>query len=233
MVEVERVHMIREEDRSIVVVGAHGPPTGEAGGVMLRCAELGKEVTITCLSHSIFSPLTSEQQEERGRKVADAIGAKNIEYLNFRDTEIQDTIELRHSLVKLYRMYKADIVITESYQNPHPDARGTSYAASYAACHASLEGVLPEVRPVHTVQAVYHFLGYAYAMGFKPDVYVDVTGVAERKYQVLTMQMAEKPPMDQVLSREKVWGMHSGVKYAKAFVSFWTSHLGIRAVTTR
>ena len=93
--------------------------------------------------------------------------------------------------------------------------------------------MLPEVRPVHTVQAVYHFSGYAYAMGFRPDVYVDVTGVAERKYQVLTMQMAEKPPMDQVLSREKVWGMHSGVKYAEAFVSFWASHLGVRAVTIR
>jgi LmbE family N-acetylglucosaminyl deacetylase len=241
--------LIREEDKSIVIVGPWAPAVEGAGGVAAKCAELGKDVTFVCLCHSIYLG-TVEEQEKRGHAIVDAIGGKDVIWLNEKDTEIQDTISLRHDLVRVYRKLKADTVITVSDQNPHPDAQGAARASSYAACHASLDMVLPKVRPIHTVQAVYQYPGYAFAMGFKPDVYVDITDVAQKKYEVLTMFAPEKipevynygalpppwnrsSPIEQVLSKELWWGMASGVHYSEAFSSFWSSHLGVRAVTIR
>jgi LmbE family N-acetylglucosaminyl deacetylase len=241
--------MIREEDQSIAIVGAWGPAVAGAGGVAIRCAELGKDVTFICLCHSIYTS-SVDAQEARARAIADAVGARGVVWLNARDTEIQDTIALRHALVKTYRQLKADVVITEYEHNPHPDAQGAAKASSFAACHASLDLVLPDAQPIHTVQAVYQHPGYAFALGFKPDVYADITDVAQQKYDVLTMFAPEElpneydygatpprftktSPMDLVLNKERWWGMASGVKYAEAFASFWTSHLGVRAVTIR
>lgn len=223
--------MIREQDRSIVVVGAHGPAIEGAGGVAAKCAELGKDVTFVCLSRSVLRD--PEVQMEEQRKVSKAIGAKNTVFLDFRDTQIQDTIELRHALVRVFRENRADVVITESDQNPHPDAWGAAKASHAASCHASLEAVLPEVKPIHLVQAVYSYPGYAFGLGFKPEVYVDITDVAEKKWRVLNMYRGREVPLDEALVREKVWGLQSGVQYAEAFTSFWASHLGVRALTVR
>ena len=146
--------MIREEDQSIAIVGAWDPAIAGARGVAIRCAELGKDVTFVCLCHLIYTS-SVEVQEERARIIADAVGARGVIWLNARDTEIQDTIALRHDLVRVYRQLKADIVITEHEHNPHPDAQGAAKVSSFAASHASLDLVLPEAQPIHTVQAVY------------------------------------------------------------------------------
>jgi LmbE family N-acetylglucosaminyl deacetylase len=124
--------------------------------------------------------------------------------LDHHDCELQPTMELRRSLVRVIREHKPEVVICGdadawfyeySYIN-HPDHRAAAQAAIEAVfpC-AEMELLWPELGPVHKVHAVY-ISGQREA-----NVFVDITETMDDKVAALrshVSQMGDWDPGDMV-----------------------------------
>jgi LmbE family N-acetylglucosaminyl deacetylase len=187
---------------SVMVVVAH-PDDAEfmCSGTVAKWAKAGKEITyVLATSGDKGSPDPSIPpqdlaliREDEQRRVCQLLGVTNVEFLRYPDGTLQNSLELRKSIVRLIRKYKPTAVITENptarwvgnYIN-HPDHR--------AIGDATMDAVFPSARDIHMFPELIteeglgaHIVEHLYLgmMGDQANVFIDISNTIETKIAAL------------------------------------------------
>ncbi|MEM2939367.1 MAG: PIG-L deacetylase family protein [Candidatus Bathyarchaeia archaeon] len=214
------------------------------GGTVVKYAMRGDEVYIVSVSpgemgHPTIPPeeLANIRKEEL-RSAAKIEGIKEARVLNFKDTEISNTPELRLTMMKIIREIKPDIVITHWPKDAHPDLRETGQAA-IDACLLAYLGSIKTEHPPHVVKKVYTFGVPSSSIDFKPTVFIEITQVIDKKIEAakchrsMIESFAEgsvETWVSGILGENRYWGREAGVMYAEAFAEVNIHALGRRAL---
>jgi len=216
------------------------------GGTVIKHARRGDDVFIVSVSPGemgdVPGKLTPENLAEiRTREIREAArieGVKEARVLNFRDTEIFNTPELRMAIAEIVRELKPDIVITHWPNDNASDLSNTGQATIDASLLAYL-GQIKMKHPPHMVGKIYTFEVPSTSIGFEPDVFIDITDVIETKIEAAKCHKSMIEAFaggsveawtSGVEGSNRYWGMKSRVKYAEAFKEVNVPFAGRKAI---
>lgn len=109
-----------ELNRVLVVLAHPDDPEFFCGGTLAQWARQGKEIRyllLTCGDKGSDSPdvtpemLCADRQVEQ-RNAADIIGAKQVQFLSYRDGELVNSPEVRRDIVREIRRFRPGVVVT-------------------------------------------------------------------------------------------------------------------------
>lgn len=146
--------------------------------------------------------ITSEQlveiREHEQRAAARVLGVAEVEFLRFRDAELQPSLELRLAITRMVRKHRPDTVVCqdptlrwlgqEYIQHPDHIAMGeATLAAVFPAARDRLTfpQLLAEGLAPHKVCEVY------LAATGEPDLWIDITDVFDRKLTALAAHTSQ------------------------------------------
>lgn len=220
-------------ERALAVYAHPDDPDVSCGGTMASWAAAGSEVhVVVCTQGDKGSsdPATrpAELARRRTKEVAaavEALGLAGHRLLGHRDGEIDNTTELRGSLVRLVREVRPEVVVC-------PDPTAVIFGSSYfnhrdhrAVGWATLDAVSPAAANPHYFrgQGHAHQVDAVYLSGtLAPDVWVDITAHIETKGRALlchASQLGETGEWFRELVRQRAEeeGRAAGVDYAEGF----------------
>ncbi len=197
-----------------------------AGGTLADLADRGVEVvylTMTDGSRGTTDPtmepeklaeVRRREQEEAGR----VIGVSRIHWLDYPDTLLPYTPEVRERVVRVIREEKPDVVLAPDpwlMYEAHPDHRVTGLVASEAVMFSPLPLIARGVQP-HAIAAI------AYYYTAKPNYFHDVSSTFGRKLEALSRHKSQFEPVwpifvEQLKVLAAAYGALKGVEFAEAF----------------
>jgi LmbE family N-acetylglucosaminyl deacetylase len=159
--------------------------------------------------------ISSEQlvaiREAEERAAAARLGVSEVIFLRFPDGELLPTLDLRRQLVRLIRLKRPDIVVTndptarwyDSRYINHPDHRAIGDAALDAVSPAAhLHLIFPELYQVEGLAP--HRVKQVYLCGAQePNAKVDVTDHLETKIAALREHKSQITDMDEMARRQR------------------------------
>ncbi len=225
-----------EEIRSAMVIVAH-PDDAEFGsaGTAAKLVRDGKRVDyVVCTDGSKGSSdpemtparLTSIRKAEQ-REAARVTGVSEVCFLDFPDSLLEPSIDLRRAIVASMRQLKPDIVIC---QNPNRDLGAHMFAAHpdhLAAGEATLAAVYPAARDRMTFPELLeqglepHSVKEVWIVGTPaPDFTVDISSTMETKIEALQAHTSQINPEEIgkfIAERAHALGEPAGFEYAEVF----------------
>jgi 4-oxalomesaconate hydratase len=190
--------------RSLLVLAAHpGDFVWRAGGAIASAAARGERVVIGCMSYGERGEsaalwrqgLTLDQVKEYRRaeaqEAARVLGAE-IRFFDAGDYPLEETPELRDSLVRLYREVQPDVVLTHAPHDPYNDDHAVAHRIVLRTrVFAQAPGVAAPGQ-VLAAPPVFCFEPHqSEQCGFVPNVLLDVTPVWERKVEAMRILGAQ------------------------------------------
>jgi LmbE family N-acetylglucosaminyl deacetylase len=193
-----------------LVVAAHpDDPDFGVAGTAARLASEGHAVHyLMCTSGDAGSEDPNQPSEELIRireaeqqAAAQILGVSSVDFLHYRDGEVQPTLELRKDLVRAMRRLKADVVLCQdprslvdddsTYLN-HPDHRAAGQAALDAAFPAAgnpsaFRDVLADGLAPHKIKEVWLYFTSAQYVNH----WVDITETFEQKLAALAAHASQ------------------------------------------
>ncbi len=220
-----------EEANTILCIQAH-PDDMDciAGGTIAQLSQAGKEViyvTVTdgCMGTSDpelmpekLASIRRAEQEEAAR----TLGVRKLIWLDYKDSELQPTLELRNKLIRIIRETRPDLVITLDPWLPyeaHPDHRYTGLMATEAALFSGFPHVNPKdlrdgLKP-HSPRYV------AFCFTSLPNLYVDITDTLELKLKAVRAHKSQFGDGEEITRAlellAEITGRCAGFRYAEAF----------------
>ena len=172
------------------------------GGTIRKLTEAGKEVIYLCLTDGSMGThdenlnahelaLIRRREEEESAKM---LGVNKIVWLDYKDTELSYTVEVRNQIIKVLRRERPDVVFAPDPWLPY-EAHPDHVTAGRLALEAVLFSPLPNVarsdlyvglKP-HRVELV----GLYYTA--KPNYFVDITDVIELKLKAVRAHKSQFP----------------------------------------
>lgn len=155
------------------------------GGTILKHIQLGKTVGILDLTRGELGTRgTAQTREIEATNAAKILGINIRENLGFRDGFFINNEEHQIKIIEKIRQYQPQIVITNAYQDRHPD-HGRAADLVYDACF--LAG-LPKIKTsIHNIQQTAYrpdlLLSMVQDNYIKPDILIDIT-----PYQTIKME---------------------------------------------
>ena len=229
--------MAQEEQpcRKGMVVFAHADDAewGCSGTIAKWCAEGWEVVYVVCTDGSKGSadPEMTRQslakiREQEQRNAANVLGLKDVVFLDYEDSMLEPSLELRRDITRQIRRYKPDVVICETPMRrlngylDHPD--------HIAAGEAALAAVFPSARDRLTFPELLdeglepHKVREVWVMDHhEPDQFVDVTSYMDVAIKALKQHETQVNSED-VGTHMKQWrgrtGEKVGFQYAEAFL---------------
>lgn len=146
-----------QPELSLLVIVAH-PDDAESycGGTIARLTRAGHCVRlVVCTSgdrgshHCEVSPsrLVKLRREEQ-QQAQEILGIREVLWLDYADGELSQKTDLRDKLIRLYRQYRPDVIITFDpwkHYEFHPDHRAVGYMATESRMLADLPWICPEL----------------------------------------------------------------------------------------
>lgn len=238
------------EGRRVLVFSAHAADyCSRAGGTIARLVEAGGTVHIhdmsygeKCESPALWAreppPSIDQIKEIRGREMAQAaatLGA-TIDCLDWGDSPLVVDAERQQQLLGLLCAFQPDLVLTHWKDDIlHPDHMECTRAVIWASRYCFRPGLDIEHPPCPSPQVVLYetTLGTAPVAGFLPNLFVDISGVQERKKEALR-HLASQPDLPdryETLAAYRALEAQStawmkGCRYAEAFVRLGTEAAG-------
>ena len=226
--------------KTVFVVSAHAADfVWRASGAIALYAERGYKVRILCLSYgergeserlwkieNMTVDRVKEDRHEESSRAAEILGAE-IRFFDMGDYPIVPTEEKILEMVDEFRVYKPEIVLTHSFEDPYnPDhpmanqltlkARIYAQAAGYPAKGKGKQDDAPPVflfEPHQPEQC-----------NFKPQVLLDITSVWEKKLRAMESMAAQEHLVMYYTDLGKRRGVQAvrnsgrrAIKYAEAF----------------
>jgi bacillithiol biosynthesis deacetylase BshB1 len=209
----------------VLVIGAH-PDDAElgCGGTILRLTDAGKRVGVL--------DLTAGEKGSRGTAKTRAAEAKRAtkfaklalrETLDFPDTELEPTMELRKAIVAAIRRHRPRIVLAPLPGDLHPDHAAAGRATVEAIYPSGMKNFDAPGAP-HRPSHVYHYFMHNEA---PHAVVVDVESVWERRIELArcyASQLRKKGDakefstlisradfLPRIEARARVWGRRAGL----------------------
>jgi LmbE family N-acetylglucosaminyl deacetylase len=172
--------------RTILAIGAHaGDMELTTGALLLKQRQQGDRVVLLHLTLGEGGNPKRSAEEYGAQKRREAIAAAGLlgaEVLfgPYHDGELPNSEEARRYVADVIRQVKPTIVLTHWRESMHRDHATTSAVVKDAVLLASLEGVKTD-HPAHRgVRSVWYAENWEDAEGFRPYLFVDVTGTIPR-----------------------------------------------------
>lgn len=186
--------------RVLVIVPHPDDPEFFCGGAIARWVRDGAEVAYLILTRgdkgSDDPEMTPQRlaaiREEEQYAAAAVLGVSQVTFLDYRDGELEPSLELRGEVVREVRRYRPDMVVT-----PDPTARFIrglfpNHADHRVAGDVALDALFPAAgsRLYYAEQLAEglqpHRVAEAYlTLTNEPDTWVDTTDVVEQKIEAL------------------------------------------------
>ena len=227
------------EGKRIMVVGAHPDDCDFlAAGTAARASSLGCDVVYVIATKGdrgsndprmTAATLTKIRQREQ-TEAARILGVLAIEWLGYRDGELEADINLKGDITRMIRKHKPDIVITFDPAYIYDAERGrVNHTDHRKVGEATMDAVYPLARDALS------FPGHAEA-GYGPhavrelcfvshkktNAYCDITGFFERKIEALSKHESQLRDMERVEGFVRQWseqaGKQAGVQLAEGFI---------------
>jgi len=163
-----------------------------------------------------------DQKRREALEAARVLGAEAI-FGPYRDGELPDNEEARRFVADVIRQVKPSIILTHWRSSMHKDHEATYRVVRDAVLLAALEGVKLEHQAWRGVRGIYYAENWEDPEGFKPYLYVDVTGdlakwkEAVTKYEFIRGGISNFPYLDYYESLARVRGAEARTTHAVAF----------------
>lgn len=177
--------MAEKDGLDVLAIAAH-PDDVElsAGGTLLKLADQGYRTGILDLTRGEAG--TRGTPEQRAREAASAgriLGVQVRENLDLGDSHVWLTEDSRVSLVRALRRLRPRLVLTQYWDDPHPDHAHTARLVREAAHVAGLINYDPRGRNERfRPNAIAHFL---FPRSVVPTFIIDITETWERKWDAI------------------------------------------------
>ena len=221
----------------VVVAHADDAEFGCSGTVARLCAEGWEMVYVMCTDGSKGSSdreiTEAELASMRRQEQIDAgkvLGLKDVVFLDYPDSYLQPTLDLRKDIAREIRRHQPDVVICQYPMRNLDGGWGVGHPDHLAAGEAALSAVFPTARDHMTFPDLLedgfepHKVAEAWIMGHpEPDTYVDVTDHIDTSIRAIAAHVSQvdgrsademKPRMQEYRRRT---GVGKGMQYAEAF----------------
>jgi LmbE family N-acetylglucosaminyl deacetylase len=202
----------------ILAIGAHLDDAEiGCGGSITRAVEQGHEVKLLVLSDSSYERYdgtvfrTVEEGLEEGPKAAAILGVQDLEVLDFPTKDVPFHSSVIEAMEERIDAFRPDVLLSHWPFDTHQAHRNTGLstlsAARYYTSLLMYEPMMPAGRSF---------------VGFRPQVYVDISGQIERKLEALRAHVSQLRKygdvwIQAVESRCRLRGFEMGTQYAEAF----------------
>jgi bacillithiol biosynthesis deacetylase BshB1 len=219
----------------ILAVGAH-PDDAELlmGGTIARETSQGRRVALVDLTRGECGSRGSPEIRAReAQAAADVLGAVHRESLGLPDAQLQATPEQRDAVVELVRRLRPRVVLTQYWEQRHPDHAAASRLVYDGCFLAGLRNYRAALGPAWRPRKLVYALNMTEVSEVKPTFVVDITPFWETKLRAIAAYAsqfspppgaeADKLPLD--LFRERVelagrrHGQRIGVPFGEGFVT--------------
>ena len=219
---------------SALVLFAH-PDDAEfmCGGTVAKWARDGCEVHyVVCTDGSAGSnepgvkrEAMSEIREREQRAAADVLGVKGIDFLGFRDGQLEVNLETRRAVTRVVRRVRPEVIVApdpsrlwsgRGYVN-HRDHR---QAGELALCAIMPDAPSRPQFPELLDEGLEPFeIASLWMPSEEPDTYIDITKMIDVKLAALAEHRSQHAEASAPWVRERAreLGEQGGVEYAEAF----------------
>lgn len=192
--------------RAMVVVAHPDDAEFMCAGTVARWAAEGSEIVYVLGTSgdkgSDDPQVTSEQlmetREAEQREAARVLGVKQVEFLRFRDAELEPDLTLRLAITRMIRLHRPDSVIC---QDPTTRWGGRGYLQHpdhIAMGEATLAAIFPSARDRLTFPELLleglqpHKASEVYLVSAEgADVWIDITGSFDKKLEALAAHVSQ------------------------------------------
>lgn len=232
--------MTEEEKYSrgmVVVAHADDAEFGCSGTVAKLCAEGWEMVYVMCTDGSKGSSdreVTEEElaatRREEQINAGKVLGLKDVVFLDYPDSYLQPTLDLRKDIAREIRRYQPDVVICQYPMRNLDGGFGVGHPDHLAAGEAALSAVFPTARDHMTFPDLLedgfepHKVAEVWVMGHpEPDHYVDITDNVNTAVNAIAAHVSQVDgrSADQMMERMQEWrrrtGVGRGMQYAETF----------------
>jgi len=217
------------------------------GGTLAKHAQNGDDCYLVSLSAGeAMTNIVPEEQliKDNTRNLKEAarvLGIREARVLDFKDTDISNSPELKMVVNNLIRELKPDLLITHTTNSTHPDFKEAANAVVDASFLAMLQAGKWardfDALGSHMVSKLFTFEVPEFTVGFEPDVFIDITDYIDVKTEAVgCLRTSRELGWEDIekwtsrfLGQNRYWGQHSGVKYAEPFKRMRTHEIHIRA----
>ena len=218
----------------ILAVGAH-PDDVELvmGGTVAGETARGRRVAILDLTRGeCGSRGTPETRIEEARAAARILGAAHRATLELPDAGLQAVPEQRATVLAVVRRLRPQVVLTQHWDQRHPDHAAASRIVYEACFFAGLRNYRPDLGAAWRPRKLAYAVTMTEVTDIRPSFVVDITGAWKTKLQAIAAYESQwtpppgetqKLPLD--LFRERVelagrrHGQRIGVPYGEAWVT--------------
>ncbi len=199
-----------------------------AGGLVARLSSQGCRViyvTTTDGGGGTTDPSISWEELSRIRKgeqqaAAKILGVSELIWLEYRDSELRPSLELRNRLITLIRRYRPDVVLTVDPWLPyeaHPDHIATGLAASEAFFFSNLTNINREDLEKGLQPYTPKYIAYYWSKN--PNLYIDISDLIDVKKRAMSAHKSQFTPeaIELLVKYDEMLGSRAGYRYAEAF----------------
>ncbi len=218
----------------ILAAAAH-PDDAELvmGGTIARETSRGRRVALVDLTRGESgSRGTPEIRLKEAEVAARILGAVHRESLEMPDARLQVTPELRDTLVEVVRRLRPRVVLTQHWEQRHPDHAAASHLVYDACFVAGLRNYRPDLGSAWRPRKIVYAVTMTEATEVRPSFVVDITAFWKTKLEAISAyasQFAPPPgetdklPLDLLEERVELAGRRHGerigVPYGEGFVT--------------
>ncbi len=182
----------------VIVFGAHPDDCDiRAAGTAAKFAQMGHKVKFVSVTNGDAGHQTEGGGALAKRRRAEAMESARrlgIEYevLDNHDGELLPTIDVRKQIIRLIRLWNADIVIAPRPNDYHPDHRYTGVLLQDAAYMVVVPNIVPEVPPLKKNPVfLYEQDHFQRPNPFRPDVAIDIDDTWDKKVSALDAHVSQ------------------------------------------
>jgi LmbE family N-acetylglucosaminyl deacetylase len=221
----------------VVVAHADDAEFGCSGTVAKLCAEGWEMVYVMCTDGSKGSgdreateaELAATRREEQ-INAGKVLGLKDVVFLDYPDSYLRPTLDLRKDIAREIRRHKPDIVICQYPMRNLDGGFGVGHPDHLAAGEATLSAVFPTARDHMTFPDLLddgfepHKVAEVWIMGHpEPDVYIDITESMGTAVDAIAAHVSQVDgrSAEEMRPRMEEWrrrtGIGKGMQFAEAF----------------
>ena len=177
---------------NILVLGAHPDDADiKCGGTAAKWCALGHQVTLVSLTdggaghQTLRRPELVERRRAETQSSGAVIGAEYI-VMDHHDGALMPTLESRHSVIKLIREKRPDVLITHRPTDYHPDHRYTAQLVQDAAYMVTVPAICPETPHLNDDPVILYMSdSFKKPNPFLPSIVVDIESELDKVIDML------------------------------------------------
>ena len=218
-----------ENCKTLLSIQPHPDDTDiAAGGTVARLSSRGCRiiyVTVTDGGAGTTDPSMSWDRLSDIRKreqqaAAQTLGVSELIWLDYRDSELRPTLELRNRLITLVRHYKPDVILTVDPWLPyeaHPDHVATGLVASEAFFFSNLTNINREDLEKGLEPHSPRYIAYYWTKN--PNLYIDISDLIDVKKKAMAAHQSQftQEVIELLVNYSQLLGKRAGYRYAEAF----------------